>query len=127
MLTIVLEKALDGSDPRSSAEIYFGLLLERTQLQLEEARLTALRRSGARGWDARAEEVEAEKRVSGVDEQYVLGLVPRPRHMVELRPDSQLHERGSLPIRGLLMPLRCSRRWISTSMWCVGDGPDSWP
>jgi len=65
----VLEKALDGSDNRSSAEVYYSLLLERTRLQLEEARLTALRRSGARGWDARAEEIEAEKRVKDVEEQ----------------------------------------------------------
>lgn len=60
---------MDGSNTRASAGIYFDILLERTRTQLEEAQLTALRRSGARGWDARAEEIEAEKRVSEVQKQ----------------------------------------------------------
>jgi hypothetical protein len=47
------------------------LMLERKNEELEEARRIALLRSGARGWEARSDEIKAEKELEKAEEKYV--------------------------------------------------------
>jgi hypothetical protein len=47
-------------------------MLDKKNEDLQEARRIALLRSGARGWEARFEEIKAEKELEKAEEKYVL-------------------------------------------------------
>lgn len=48
------------------------LTLQKRNEELEEARRIALLRSGARGWEARSDEIKAEKELEKAEEKWVL-------------------------------------------------------
>lgn len=65
-----LEKALSGDcDPQIAAKLYLEVMRDKKAVELYEAQLVALRRSGARGKDARAEEIRAEEALRDAEKQ----------------------------------------------------------
>ncbi|KAJ7734035.1 P-loop containing nucleoside triphosphate hydrolase protein [Mycena maculata] len=59
----VLTKAVETTSLRETQRIVYGLRLDKRRRELQEARKVASRRSGARGKDARLEEIKAEENV----------------------------------------------------------------
>ncbi|KAJ7693913.1 P-loop containing nucleoside triphosphate hydrolase protein [Mycena rosella] len=57
----VLTKAVESTSLRETQRIVYGLRLEKRRSELQEARKVASRRSGARGKEARLEEIKAEE------------------------------------------------------------------
>ncbi|KAJ6561577.1 P-loop containing nucleoside triphosphate hydrolase protein [Mycena vulgaris] len=57
----VLTKAVESTSLRETQRIFYGLRLEKRRHELREAKKVASRRSGARGKDARLEEIKAEE------------------------------------------------------------------
>ena len=70
-LMTVLEEIIDAV-PLRAQELMDRLMLQRKNEELEEARRVALLRSGARGWEARSEEIKAEKELERAEEKYAL-------------------------------------------------------
>jgi ATP-binding cassette subfamily F protein 3 len=66
----VLEEIID-SEPSKAQRLMNQLTLQKRNQELEEARRVALLRSGARGWDARSEEIKAEKELEKAEEKWV--------------------------------------------------------
>ena len=60
-LTVAILRALGTEDNYETQSIINKLLVEKAERDLTAKRLRAARLSGARGWDARAEEIEAEQ------------------------------------------------------------------
>ncbi|KAJ7498543.1 P-loop containing nucleoside triphosphate hydrolase protein [Mycena latifolia] len=58
-----LTKAVESTSLRETQRIVYGLRLEKRRYELQEAKKVASRRSGARGKDARLEEIKAEENV----------------------------------------------------------------
>ena len=67
----MLEEIIDGV-PLRAQELMDQLMLQRKNEELEEARRIALLRSGARGWEARSQEIKAEKELEKAEEKWVL-------------------------------------------------------
>lgn len=63
-LTVAILTALGTEDSNETQRIINQLLVERAEQDLNAKRLRAARLSGARGWDARAEEIEAEQNLA---------------------------------------------------------------
>ncbi|KAJ7129275.1 P-loop containing nucleoside triphosphate hydrolase protein [Mycena epipterygia] len=59
----VLTKAVETTSLRETQRIVYGLRLDKRRRELQEAKKVASRRSGARGKDARLEEIKAEENV----------------------------------------------------------------
>jgi hypothetical protein len=64
-------QALSTDDTSETQRIINSLLVERAERDLVAKQLRAARLSGARGWDARAEEIEAEKSLAVATERWV--------------------------------------------------------
>jgi hypothetical protein len=62
----VLEEIIDA-EPTRAQGLMDKLMLERKNEELEDARRIALLRSGARGWDARSDEIKAEKELEAAE------------------------------------------------------------
>lgn len=67
---VVLESIIEA-EPSEAQRLMDGLMLEKKETELAEARKIALLRSGARGWEARSEENKAEKELQKAEERYV--------------------------------------------------------
>jgi len=78
-LIAVLEEIIDAV-PLRAQELMNQLMLQRKNEELEEARRIALLRSGARGWEARSEEIKAEKELERAEEKYA--LMNRAKYML---------------------------------------------
>jgi hypothetical protein len=63
-----LEKIIDA-EPNEAQRLMDGLMLEKKDAELQEARKVALLRSGARGWEARSEENKAEKELERAEQK----------------------------------------------------------
>jgi hypothetical protein len=66
VLISVLEEIIDA-EPTRAQGLMDKLMLERKNEELEEARRIALLRSGARGWEARSDEIKAEKELEAAE------------------------------------------------------------
>jgi hypothetical protein len=64
----VLEKIIDA-EPVEAQMLMNDLMLEKKNTELQEARKIAQLRSGARGWDARSDEVKAEKELERAEQK----------------------------------------------------------
>jgi hypothetical protein len=67
---IALEEIID-SEPIKAQRLMDQLVLGKRGEELEDARRIALLRSGARGWEARSDEIKAEKELEQAEEKYV--------------------------------------------------------
>lgn len=63
-----MEKIIDAS-PADAQRLMDELMLDKANEDLEEARKIALLRSGAKGWDARKEEIKAEKHLEEAEKR----------------------------------------------------------
>ena len=66
--SVVLEKIIDA-DPAEAQKLMDRLMLDKANDELEAARKVALLRSGAKGWDARKEEIKAEKQLEEAEKR----------------------------------------------------------
>lgn len=64
----MLEKIIDA-EPVEAQMLMNDLMLEKKNTELQEARKIAQLRSGARGWDARSDEVKAEKELERAEQK----------------------------------------------------------
>lgn len=68
--SVVLERIIDA-DPAEAQKLMDRLMLDKANDELEAARKVALLRSGAKGWDARKEEIKAEKQLEEAEKRRV--------------------------------------------------------
>lgn len=66
----VLEQIIDAQ-PAEAQRLMDRLMLDKANEELEEKRKIALLRSGGKGWDARKDELKAEKEVEEAEKRWV--------------------------------------------------------
>lgn len=68
ILRSVLEKIIDAQ-PAEAQVLMDRLMLDKANEELEEKRKIALLRSGGKGWDARKDEIQAEKQLEEAEKR----------------------------------------------------------
>lgn len=69
---LALTKATETTSLRETQRIVYGLRLDARRRELQEARKVASRRSGARGKEARLEEIKAEENLKQAEILYAI-------------------------------------------------------